>query len=164
MNLLQAIFEESNVAAIVVDNAKSHSVTMKPRVVRHGSMRAQGEKRSSRWECISAKKDNLPVIKSIRASSSSKKSSYESDHISLGNVLKPVRRRSLDNYKKNNEILDQMKEMNTSLSSMNGVIDEALYSSTASILSMALDRTDLLDDGFVDMVEIHTHTLDATAI
>eukprot|EP00977_Amphora_coffeiformis_P018240 scaffold6331_cov152-Amphora_coffeaeformis.AAC.6 len=159
MNILPAIFEESNVA-IVSDNAKSHAIVMSPHVL--GDTRVTSKERSSRWECTSAKKDHVPVIKSLRASSSATSATYESKSISLENVHKPIRRRSLDHYNKNNEIMDRMKEMSSSLSSMDGVIDEDRSSRAACLLSMALDSMDLLDVGLGDMVEIQT--LDATVM
>ena len=149
------MFQESNFA-IVADNARSHGIVTNPRLFgdsRATARHSNGKKRSSRWECVSAKKDNVPIIKSLRASSSwsSSGSVYETTGISLNNVIKPVRRRSIDSYKKSTQIFDYMKQMNTSLSSMDGVIDERC--STASILSMALDKMELFEVVFGDTIE-----------
>lgn len=146
---LQAIFEDSELVTIVVDNAKSHisedqgvkrrnsePSSSSPRRNHRRSLkrtRSDPPKPFSRWEsetkpsqtnCMAPAK----VEPSVRGTTS------------LQNVLsKPVRRQSIEDA-------DLLAQLHDSLSSLEGAIDE--NQSTAEILARALESLDLYDDDF----------------
>lgn len=162
MNALPFVFQGSHLD-IVADNARSHlcgRMMTKPqifgdeRVTATYSDRQSDKARCSRWECTSVKKDHVPVIKSLRASPCLAASSES--RVSLCNVLKPVRRRSLENYydNKHTQIMERFHDWNTSFCSLDGVMEERDL--TASMIARALQTMDIFDAGFDDEMDDHS--------